>query len=137
MLSLSNDQPRLENPTMKANEMMNTWFENSKAAMAPARELGAITQRSFGRLTEHNMALTRDYMELSARSLQMLTNTRDPRAMVNEQVNLAKEMGDKLLANAEEYAKMATETQEELVTWAEKATEAAVAKAEETVGKTA
>jgi phasin family protein len=67
----------------------------------------------------------------------MLTNTRDPRALVNEQVNLAKEIGDKLLANAEEYTKMATETQEELVSWAEKATEAAVAKAEETVGKTA
>lgn len=122
---------------MKANELMNTWIENSKAAMGPARELSEITQRNFGRLSEHNMALTKEYMEMSARSLQALTSVRDPRALVTEQVNLAKEMGDKLMSNAELYTKLATEAQEELVAWVEKSAEEAVAKVGEAAEKVA
>ena len=117
--------------------MMNSWIENSKAAMGPARELSEITQRSFGRLSEHNMALTKEYMEMSARSLQTLTSVRDPRALVTEQVNLAKEMGDKLMSNAELYTKLATEAQEELVAWVEKSAEEAVAKVGEAADKVA
>ncbi len=122
---------------MKANELMNAWIENSKSVMAPARELSEITQRTFGRLSERNMALTKEYMEMSARSLQMLTSVRDPRALVTEQVNLAKEMGDSLMANAESYTKMATEAQQELVSWAEKSAATAVAKAGEAAEKVA
>jgi phasin family protein len=122
---------------MKANELMNAWIENSKAAMGPARELSEIAQRSFGRLSEHNMALTKEYMEMSARSLQVLSSVRDPRALVTEQVNLAKEMGDKLISNAELYTKLATEAQEELVAWVEKSTDEAVAKVGEAAAKVA
>lgn len=122
---------------MKANELMNAWIENSKAAMAPARELSEITQRTFGRLSEQNMALTKEYMEMSNRSLQLLTSVRDPRALATEQVNLAKEMSDTLMENAEAYTKMATEAQQELVSWVEKSAEAAVVKAGEAAEKAA
>jgi phasin family protein len=122
---------------MKATDLMNNWFENSKAAMAPARELSTMTQRMLERLGEQQMAMTKEYMDLSLRGLQLVSAARDPRTLVNEQVNLAKELGDQMLANAESYAKLATETQAEFAAWAEKTTEAAVAKAEQAVEKAA
>lgn len=122
---------------MKTNELMNSWIENSKAAMAPARELGKMTQRMFEKMGEQQMVMTKEYMDLGLRGLQVVSAARDPRTLVNEQVNLAKEVGDKMLANAEAYAKLATETQAEFTSWAEKATEAAVAKAGEAVEKAA
>jgi phasin family protein len=122
---------------MKANELMNAWIENSKAAMGPARELSEITQRSFSRLSEHNMNLTKEYMDMSARSLQVLTSIRDPRALVTEQVNLAKELGDKMMSSAEQYTKLATEAQGELVAWMEKSAEDAVTKVSEAAEKAA
>lgn len=122
---------------MKANELMNDWLENSKAAMEPARRLGDIAQRAMEKVSEQNLAMVKEYMEMNARALQMMTSVRDPRALVTEQVTLAKELGDKILANAELFGKLAAETQAELVKWAEDATEAAVAKAEEAVEKAA
>lgn len=122
---------------MKANELMNDWLENSKAAMEPARRLGDIAQRAMEKVSEQNLAMVKEYMEMNARALQLMTSVRDPRALVTEQVTLAKELGDKILANAELFGKLATETQAELVKWAEDATEAAVAKAEEAVEKAA
>ncbi len=122
---------------MKANDLMNSWIENSKSAMAPARELSEMTQRIFEKMSEQQMAMTKEYMDLGLRGVQMLSAARDPRTLVTEQVNLAKEVGNKMLAGAEAYAKLATETQAELAAWAEKATEAAVAKAGEAVEKAA
>ena len=122
---------------MKTTELMNSWIENSKAAMAPARELGEMTQRVFEKMGEQQMAMTKEYMDLGLRGLQLVSAARDPRALVNEQVNLAKEVGDRMLANAEAYNKLAAETQAEFAIWAEKTTESAVAKAEAAVEKAA
>jgi phasin family protein len=120
---------------MKTNELMNAWIENSKVAMGPARELSEISQRNFARLSEHNMALSKEYMEMTTRTLQALATARDPRTLVNEQISLAKEMGDKLLSNAELYSKLASEAQEELVAWVDKSAQEAVAKAGEAAAK--
>jgi len=122
---------------MKATDLMNSWIENSKAAMAPARELSEMTQRVLEKMSAQQMAMTKEYMDLGLRGMQLVSAARDPRTLMTEQVNLAKEAGDKMLANAEVYAKLAAETQAEFTAWAEKATEAAVAKAGKVVEKAA
>lgn len=122
---------------MKPTELMNTWIENSKAAMEPARELSELTKRILEKMGEQQMSITKEYMELGMRGVQLVSAARDPRALVNEQVSLAKEVGDKMLANAEAYTKLAAETQAEFAAWAEKATAAAVAKAEAAAEKVA
>jgi phasin family protein len=116
---------------------MNAWVENSKAAMEPARELGELTKRAFAKMSEQQMAVTKEYMDFSVRGLQLFSTARDPRALMNDQVALAKEMGDKMIANAEAFAKLATETQAELASWAEKTAETAVAKASDAAGRAA
>ena len=116
---------------MKASEMMESWFENSKVAMQPARELSEITARAFEKANEQNMAFVKDYMDFSLRGWKLLGATRDPRALVEQQVELAQEAGQKMFAVAEAYTKLATEMQAEFSTWTEKTAETAVAKAEE------
>ena len=129
--SLNPKHITLEKPKMKSTDVMNAWIENSKAAMEPARELGELTKRAFAKMSEQQMAVTKEYMEFSVRGLQLLSAARDPKTLVNDQVALAKEMGEKMLANAETYSKLATEAQAEFAAWAEKAAETAVAKAGE------
>ena len=116
---------------MKASEMMESWFENSKVAMQPARELSEITARAFQKANEQNMALVKDYMDFSLRGWKLLGSVRDPRALVEQQVELAQEAGQKMFSVAEAYSKLASEMQAEFSTWTEKTAEAAVAKAEE------
>ena len=116
---------------MKASELMESFVVNSKTAMEPARELSEITKRAFEKTTEQNMAVVKEYMEFSLRGMKLLSAVRDPRALVEQQMELATEAGEKFVANAEAYAKLASETQAELASWTEKTTEAAVAKAEE------
>lgn len=116
---------------MKASKMMESWFENGKAAMQPARELSEITKSAFDKVNEQNMALVRDYMDFSLRGFKMWGTARDPRVLVEQQVELAKEAGEKMFAIAEAYAKVASDTQVALTSWTQKTAEAAVAKAED------
>lgn len=122
---------------MQANEVMNQWLENSKAAMEPMRELNEISKRAMERMAEQNMAITKEYVEMMTRGMQLVASVRDPRALVNEQVELSKEMGEKAMANAESFAKLATETQGEYLAWSEKMANSAVAKTEEALTKAA
>ena len=122
---------------MQANELMNTWIENSKAAIEPLRALGEVNRATLEAVAKQQVAVTKDYMEYGARNLQMMTSLRDPRTLVNEQLSLAKEFGDKLIANSETYAKMAAGYQAEVVAWTEKTAGEAVSKAEKVVQKAA
>ncbi len=122
---------------MNTTDLMNAWIENSKAAFEPARQLGELTKTAFAKMGEQQMAVAREYMEFSLRGMQTLSTARDPRALATQQVELVKEFGDKMLANAEAYTQLATETQAAFAGWAEKATEAAVAKAGEVAKKAA
>jgi len=122
---------------MKTTELMNAWIENSKAAFEPARELGELTKSTLTKMGEQQMAVAREYMEFSVRGMQAMSVARDPRTLASQQVEMMKELGEKMMANAEAYTKLATETQAAFAGWAEKTTEAAVAKAEQAVEKAA
>lgn len=120
---------------MQANELMNAWVENSKAALEPLRVLGEMNRAALEAVGKQQVAVTKDYMEFGARNLQMMTSLRDPRDLVTEQMNVAKEFGEKLMATSETYAKMAAAYQADLVAWTEKTTKEAVEKAEDAVEK--
>jgi hypothetical protein len=120
---------------MTAQEMMNEMMDAGKFAVESYKQLGQITQRAFERVNAQHMAVAREYLEMGTRYVSLLANARDVRALVNDQAGFAKEIGEKMLANADTYAKLAQEAQGEFVQWAEKATKTAVAEAEENVKK--
>lgn len=117
---------------MNTSDLVNQMIENSKAAVAPMNELAEITKRAYARNAEQQMAIVREYMEFSTKSVELLVNSKDPQALANEQIAIAKELGEKAMANAEAFSKLAAETQSELTQWAEaaaKSTEEAVEEA--------
>ena len=116
---------------MKPNELMNAWLENSKAAMEPMRALGEVNKAALEAVTQQHLALTKEYMEFSARNVKLMTSVREPRALVDDQLSLAKEFGDKLVSGAEAYTQLATEYQKTLVSWTEKTAGEVVSKAEQ------
>lgn len=120
---------------MNANELMNAWIENSKSALEPMRALGQVNQHMLEAVSKQQVELTKQYMDFGARNLKLMTSVREPRALIDEQLSLAKEFGDKLLADAEVYAKLAKDYREQLSEWSEKTTEAAVKSAGEAVDK--
>ena len=121
----------------QSSDVVNSWLETSRAAIAPAQELTDITKRAFEKANAQNLAVAKQYVEFGVRSLQMLGSVRDPRALVEQQVALAKEAGEQFLANADAYVKLTAETQAPFNAWAEKATESATAKLEAVVSKAA
>lgn len=120
---------------MNPQDLMYQMLDGGKAVADSYKQLGSITQRAFERANAQQMAVARDFLDMGARYLSLVAGTRDLRVMMSDQVSLAKEVGEKLLANADAYTKLAQEAQGELSRWAEEATKAGVAKAEEEVKK--
>ena len=122
---------------MNASEMMNSWVSNGKLALAPAHEFGEITKRAYAKTGEQNLSAIKDYMNFGLRGVKSLSEVRDPRTLVEQQLKLAKEAGDMMLASTEAYAKLLNETQVEISAWAEKATSVAVATTDPVLEKAA
>lgn len=120
---------------MNTNELMNSFLANSKAAMEPMRSLGEVNKAALEAAAQHQVSLTKMYMDFGTRNVKLMASAREPRALVDEQLNLAKEFGDQLLAGAETYSKLAAEYQQELTEWTEKTAGEAAGKAEQAVNK--
>lgn len=116
---------------MKTNSLLESWFENSKVAMQPALELTEITKRALEKANEQNLAIAKDYLDFSLRGFKLLGTIHDPRALIEQQVELAKEVGEKTFAAADAYAKLTSETQTQFTRWTEKTSKAVVAQAGE------
>jgi hypothetical protein len=118
-------------------ELMAAWIDNGKTAMQPARELNELTKSTLTRVAEQQVATTKEYVEFGKHSIQTLGATRDPRALVKQQVALTKELSDKFLDTSQTFTKLATATQASFAEWVEKTAGTALAKAEAVVKKAA
>lgn len=126
---------------MNMNELLERWYEDSKTALQPVGELAEITKGAFEKANEQHVAVAKGSLDFCLRGFKLLGKVSDPHALVEQQVNLAKEMSEKTFAAADAYLKLTAETQTQLSHWTEKtaktfvaqtgqATEAAIAKAE-------
>lgn len=122
---------------MKPTELMDALIDNGKAVMEPARALHELTKDAVAQLAEQQVTATKEYVEFGKHSVQQLGAARDPRGLVNQQVALTKELGDKVLDSARGYVKLATDTQAKFAEWVEHTTGALFAKAEAVVKPTA
>ena len=114
-------------------ELMNQMIENGKAAFQPVVKLNAISKEAVETLSKQQVELAREYMDMGVKSVETLASAKDPKALVETQVELAKAFGDKVVAQADAYAKLAAETQEKVASWAEETMKANAEKVEEAV----
>jgi len=108
------------------NEMFDQWMQANRAAVEPLMKLNEITARAFDQITQQNLVLARDYMDLSARQLQLLGVAKDPQEWANEESKLVADFAAKLMTRAEDFVKLAKQTQDDIGGWAKNAAEAGV-----------
>ena len=111
-------------------EMYDQWLNMSKTAVEPMMRLNEITAHAMERVARQQLDLAREYVGLGARQMELLGANSDPKAMLAEEGKLVAEFGDKLRERAQAFVQIATETQQAVSAWAEKAVEKATVQAQ-------
>jgi phasin family protein len=113
------------------NEAFNEWVKLSTSAVEPMMKLNEITVAAMERVARQQLDVARDYLDLGTRQASLLSNAESPEDVLSEQGQLVSEFGERLINRAQEFARIATETQQAVTRWAEDATKKATGTASE------
>ncbi len=102
-------------------ELFNEWVKLSKSAVEPMMKLNEITVSAMERVARQQLDVARDYLDLGTRQTSILSKAERPEDMLTEQGQLVSEFGERLINRAQEFARIATETQQAVASWAEEA----------------
>lgn len=111
---------RMGETTMNA-EVFNEWVKLSKSAVEPMMKLNEITVTAMERVARQQLDVARDYLDLGTRQATVLGKAEKPEDILAEQGQLVSEFGERLLNRAQEFARIASETQQAVAAWAEEA----------------
>lgn len=103
------------------NDPFEQWLSYAKTATEPVLKLNEISAKAMERMARQQFDVAQDYLELGSKQMQLLGASKDPQKWLAEQGDLATEFSKKLMSRAEEFAKIAAETQKEMAAWAEAA----------------
>jgi len=106
-------------------EVFDEWLKLSKNAVEPMMRLNEITVRAMERVARQQLDVARDYLDLGTKQAGILGGAENPEDLLSEQGQLVSEFGDRLINRAQEFAKIATETQQAVAEWADEATKKA------------
>lgn len=101
-----------------ANQVMNDWVELSKRATEPLLRFNEIAVHAYEEVARQQLDIARDYLELGIKQASVVSTADTPDAMVAEQGKLAAEFGEKLAARAQDFVKIAADTQQAISGWA-------------------
>ena len=102
-------------------EVFDEWLKMSKSAVEPMMRLNEITVRAMESVARQQLDVARDYLDLGTKQASILGNAERPEDLLSEQGKLVSEFGERLINRAQEFAKIATETQSAIASWAEEA----------------
>jgi phasin family protein len=97
-------------------EMMN---ELSSKGYEAAQSLGEINLRTMERLLARQMDAFNIWMDSGLRQVKMVTEAKGPSDLVKGQIELVRELSERVLAEGRENVKLATDTRNEYRTWFE------------------
>lgn len=103
-------------------EVFDEWVKLSKSTVEPMMKLNEITVTAMERVARQQLDVARDYLDLGTRQASLLGKAEKPEDILAEQGQLVSEFGERLLNRAQEFARIASETQQAVATWAEEAT---------------
>jgi phasin family protein len=106
-------------------EVFDEWLKLSKNAVEPMMQLNEITVRAMERVARQQLDVARDYLDLGTKQAGILSGAQNPEDLLSEQGQLVSQFGERLINRAQEFAKIATETQQAVAAWAEDATKKA------------
>jgi phasin family protein len=102
-------------------ELFNEWVKLSKSTVEPMVKLNEITVTAMERVARQQLDVARDYLDLGARQASLLNKAESPDDILSEQGQLVSEFGERLINRAQEFARIASETQQAVASWAEEA----------------
>jgi phasin family protein len=79
------------------------------------------------RVARQQLDVARDYLDLGTKQATILGSAESPEDLLTVQGQLVSEFGERLINRSQEFAKIATETQQAVAEWAEAATKKAEA----------
>jgi phasin family protein len=104
-----------------SKEVFDEWLKLSKNAVEPMMRLNEITVRAMERVARQQLDVARDYLDLGTKQAGILSGAQNPEDLLSEQGQLVSQFGERLINRAQEFAKIATETQQAVAAWAEEA----------------
>jgi sec-independent protein translocase protein TatB len=102
------------------NDMMASFSDYGKTALAAAKELVDINSKLMGKLLESQISLANLYVESTEKQLATVQTTTDPKEYMSKQAALLEEYATKLAAAAQTNVKLAQDAGEEMKGWFEK-----------------
>ena len=100
-------------------DVFDEWLKGSKNAVEPMMRLNEITVRAMERVARQQLDVARDYLDLGTKQAAIMSGTESPEDLISEQTKLVSEFGERLTNRAQEFANIATETQQAVRQWVE------------------
>ena len=91
----------------------------NRSAVESAMRLNKIAVRAQSLLARQQVAAFENCFEAGTRQMAIAGETRDPREMVARQTEVAVELGEKLVAVAQEAMDIQSQARDEIATWLE------------------
>ena len=88
-----------------------TIFESYRSAFAPALKIQQEGIKAMDRVGRYQYAVAGDYLEWSLAQAKAVTAAQTPVELVSKQVELTTALSEKLRARAEEFVKLAADSQ--------------------------
>ena len=105
------------------DKTVSTVFENvteaHKKAVDAIMNFNKIAVRTQGLLAGQHLAALEKMFDAGSRNLQLVTETRDPRELMSRQTEVAVELGEKLVAVAQEALDIQAQARDEVASLVE------------------
>jgi hypothetical protein len=95
----------------------STLFDAYKTAMAPVFRAQQEGLKTLERLAHYQFAVAGDYLEWSLAQAKASVGPKSAAELIGQQTSLNVSLSDKLRTRAEEFSKIATETQGAVTAW--------------------
>lgn len=112
------------------NDVMKNVSDMNKTAMESVLRFSRIAVRTQGLLARQQLSIVENYIDAGAKHLDLVTKTQDPQEMIKLASEINVDLGEKLMAVAQESMDIGTKARDELTSMVEEGFEAAQKQAE-------
>ncbi len=106
-----------------AKENLEAFNELSNKGYEAARELGELNLRTMEKMVSRQMDLMNMFMENSLRQISMASEAKGYNDLVKTQIELTKEVAERVMSESRESVKFANATRDEYRAWFENGVE--------------
>jgi len=112
------------------SNMLDGMVQANEKVFSAAADLTRMATRAHGMMVRGHIGTFESCLDAGARHLRVATETQDPKEAFQQHTEVALELGEKLVAAAQEAFEMQVQARDELVRWVGEGVNAVKAEAE-------